>query len=343
MKQKFTLNIADIQISVIADAAPDEVEHIRGLLDRKMREIYVKSRCPKTEAALLCAMDFAADRMNMQNQIAELDERCDKYAIVLENLKERNEDQLAELERLRSENAVLRSLLTKKKEEEEAQEAKEEESVALDPISPAAFFAEVAEAQTQNAALLASTRVSQDESVDEYLYEDEDEDDLAEEDEEIPAPVMEAAVEDEPVAEEYAEDELFDEPFIEESAEDEPLVEESAEDESFIEAPVADEPVAEEPAKDEPAVEVPVKTEPVKAEPVKAEHAKTEPAKASPIRVQFGRSAAKPASAKPAEAKSAPVNVLADPVKSAPAEEPMPRPRSRVGNMFRHLSFGDVD
>ncbi len=338
MKQKFTLNIADIQISVIADAAPDEVEHIRGLLDRKMREIYVKSRCPKTEAALLCAMDFAADRMNMQNQIAELDERCDKYAIVLENLKERNEDQLAELERLRSENAVLRSLLTKKKEEEEAQEAKEEESVALDPISPAAFFAEVAEAQTQNAALLASTRVSQDESVDEYLYEDEDEDDLAEEDEEIPAPVMEAAVEDEPVAEEYAEDELFDEPFIEESAEDEPLVEESAEDESFIEAPVADEPVAEEPAKDEP-----VKAEPVKTEPVKAEHAKTEPAKASPIRVQFGRSAAKPASAKPAEAKSAPVNVLADPVKSAPAEEPIPRPRSRVGNMFRHLSFGDVD
>ena len=85
MKQKFTLNIADIQVSVIADASHDEVEHIRGLLDRKMREIYLKSRCPKTEAALLCAMDFAADRMNHQALINELEERCDKYALVLEN------------------------------------------------------------------------------------------------------------------------------------------------------------------------------------------------------------------------------------------------------------------
>ena len=148
MKQKFTLTIADIQLSVIADASFDEVEHIRGLLDRKMREIYLKSRCPKTEAALLCAMDFAADRMSMQSQISELEERCDKYAIVLENLKERTSDQSAELERLRSENAVLRSLLTKQEEEAEA--------LALDPISPAAFFAEVAEAQALNTTLSES-------------------------------------------------------------------------------------------------------------------------------------------------------------------------------------------
>ena len=80
--------------------------------------------------------------------ISELEERCDKYAIVLENLKERTSDQSAELERLRSENAVLRSLLTKQEEEAEA--------LALDPISPAAFFAEVAEAQALNTTLSES-------------------------------------------------------------------------------------------------------------------------------------------------------------------------------------------
>ena len=137
MKQKFTLTIADMQISVIADASPDDVERIRGLLDRKMREIYLKSRCPKTEAALLCAMEFAADRMNLQAQIGELNEQCEKYALVLDGLKERNTDQAGELERLRSENAVLRSLLTKDIAP----------AVAPDPISPAAFFAEVADAQ----------------------------------------------------------------------------------------------------------------------------------------------------------------------------------------------------
>lgn len=139
MKQKFTLTIADMQLSVIADASPDDVERIRGLLDRKMREIYLKSRCPKTEAALLCAMEFAADRMNLQAQISELNEQCEKYTLVLDGLKERNADQSAELERLRSENAVLRSLLTKDVAP----------AVAPDPISPAAFFAEVADAQTQ--------------------------------------------------------------------------------------------------------------------------------------------------------------------------------------------------
>jgi regulator of replication initiation timing len=276
MKQKFTLNIADIQISVVADAIPDEVEHIRGLLDRKMREIYLKSRCPKTEAALLCAMDFAADRMSLQAQISELDERCDKYAIVLENMKERHADQVAELERLRSENAVLRSLLTKAQENAASAAEEEAESVALDPISPAAFFAEVAEAQSQNAALFEATRVTQDESVDELMYEDEAEEDL-----------------------------------VEETAAVEPVVETAVAVE--IPAPVAEPPAAPAPA---PVEET--------------------PAKASSVRVELGRSAVKPAGVK-AEPVSAPVET------AKPAEEPTPRPRSRVGNMFRHLSFGDVD
>ena len=236
MKQKFTLNIADIQISVIADAAPEEVEHIRGLLDRKMREIYLKSRCPKTEAALLCAMDFAADRMNLQNQIAEMDERCEKYALVLENLKERNADQTAELERLRGENAVLRSLLTKDAEV----------PAAPDPISPAAFFAEVADAQTQNAT----------------LFEDSEEEEIYEEEDETEAEAAPHQIE------------------------------------------IPDRP-AEAPRTAEPA----------------------------PVKVEF---AVRP------EPAAKPEPVKAPTVEKAPAEE-APRPRSRVGAMFRHLSFGDVD
>ena len=219
MKQKFTLNIADIQISVIADAAPEEVEHIRGLLDRKMREIYLKSRCPKTEAALLCAMDFAADRMNLQAQITELDERCEKYALVLENLKERNADQNAELERLRSENAVLRSLLTKDVDA----------PVAPDPISPADFFAEVAAAQTQAGNFFA------------------DEDD----EEETATAQEEASAEEIPAVEETAEAASEEAEIVVEQAEPAP-----AEEETIPEKPVAETPVeapVAEPAPVEPA------------------------------------------------------------------------------------------
>lgn len=140
MKQKFTLNIADMQISVITEAPAAEVERIRGLLDRKMREIYLSSRCPKTEAALLCAMEFAADRMSFQDQISTLEERCEKYSVVLEGLKERTAEQTAELEKLRNENTVLRSLLST---------GDNAPAIAPDPISPSAFFAEVADAQSQ--------------------------------------------------------------------------------------------------------------------------------------------------------------------------------------------------
>ena len=141
MKQKFTLNIADIQLSVITEAPASEVERIRGLLDRKMREIYLKSRCPKTEAALLCAMEFAADRMSFQEQISTLEDRCKTYTASLEGLKERTAEQAAELEKLRNENAVLRSLLTT---------GDNAPAIAPNPISPSAFFAEVADAQVQS-------------------------------------------------------------------------------------------------------------------------------------------------------------------------------------------------
>ena len=40
MKQKYVLNIADLQINVVTSAPAEDVEKISGMLDRKMREIY---------------------------------------------------------------------------------------------------------------------------------------------------------------------------------------------------------------------------------------------------------------------------------------------------------------
>ena len=145
MKQKFTLDIADLQISVVTDASPEEVHRITGILDRKMREIYLKSRCPKTEAALLCAMEFVAERLTLQEQTSELENRCEKYAMVVDTMKERCADQAEELDRLRNENSILRSLLTRPGEEPPAEEAPA--AIAPDPISPTEFLSKVADAQ----------------------------------------------------------------------------------------------------------------------------------------------------------------------------------------------------
>ncbi len=142
MKQKFTLHIADFQLSVVTDATEEQVEHIRGILDRKMREIYLRSRCPKTEAALLCALDCVGDRLTIQEHAEELEARCEKYELVLEGLKERNEEKDEEIERLHRENEVLRSLLTRTGNGTEG-------IISPDPISPTEFFASVADAQNE--------------------------------------------------------------------------------------------------------------------------------------------------------------------------------------------------
>ena len=129
MKRKYSLNIADMEISVVSDASPEEIERIRGILDRKMREIYLVSRCPKTEASMLCAMSFCADRLSFQERNAELEETNRKYASVTERFQDHIKELDAELEKVRNENAILRSLLTQGAQP------------APNPIPPADFLA----------------------------------------------------------------------------------------------------------------------------------------------------------------------------------------------------------
>ena len=137
MKQKYSLMIADIQLSVVTDAPQEEVEKIVGILDRRMREINLNSRrCSKNEAALLCALDFCAERLSLQKKNAELESRNEKYATVLEAFKEQVEDLKGQVDRLVAENEVLRSVIG----------SAHTESAPVPPPTPAEFLEQVAEA-----------------------------------------------------------------------------------------------------------------------------------------------------------------------------------------------------
>ncbi len=85
MKQKYRLSIADVELNVTVDEAPETVEYIVGVIDRKMRDILLKSKyCPKTQAALLCALDLCADKVKAKG---EIDELRDELASLEESLK----------------------------------------------------------------------------------------------------------------------------------------------------------------------------------------------------------------------------------------------------------------
>ena len=131
MKKKYSLSIADVELNVTVDESPETVEYIVGVIDRKMRDILLKSRyCPKTQAALLCALDLCADKVRAKEEIdklegeiealrADLKASDDKYAraqgisIALEGEKAR----------LEIENMKLRALLEEAKQNGEISEA----------------------------------------------------------------------------------------------------------------------------------------------------------------------------------------------------------------------------
>ena len=164
MKQKYTLTIADMEINVITDAPHESVEKIVGILDRKMREIALKSKkCTKNEAALLCALDLCADKLALKEKLDQvedtLEDRNEKFEHLCEKLElvQKNAERLErDRARLENENGRLREMLDDIRAGKEAFAPKEEpvaEKVGEEPEAVADVIAEsVAEAVPETAA-----------------------------------------------------------------------------------------------------------------------------------------------------------------------------------------------
>lgn len=74
MKQKFSVNIADVQMNIICDETPELVDTAVAELDRQIRSLTAGgSSCTKTEAALLSALDYSARVMHREERIKELE------------------------------------------------------------------------------------------------------------------------------------------------------------------------------------------------------------------------------------------------------------------------------
>ena len=93
MKQRYTIRIADIEMNVIAEESPEAVEALVAIVDRKMREIEAASkRCSKSEAALLCALDYCSERIKAQRKIKTLESKLALAEATVEELEMENED-----------------------------------------------------------------------------------------------------------------------------------------------------------------------------------------------------------------------------------------------------------
>ena len=93
MRQRYTITISDIEMNVISEESPEAVEALVGLVDRKMREICAASkRCSKTEAALLCALDYCSERIKSQRKLKALEAKLATTEATLDELIAENEE-----------------------------------------------------------------------------------------------------------------------------------------------------------------------------------------------------------------------------------------------------------
>ena len=143
MKQKYAITVADMELNIISDASPDEVENIVSILDRRMRDINLKSpRCTKNEAAILCALAYCSERIAMQEAFKKVEKDAFRFAGENEKLKQTIESMQLEMDNLRKDAAVMRSILDRASITAVAPtpaetEVKKPEAAPEEPVAPA--------------------------------------------------------------------------------------------------------------------------------------------------------------------------------------------------------------
>lgn len=112
MKKKFTVVIADVEMNILTDAPNETVEKIVGMLDRRMRDIHLKSnRCTKNQAALLCALEYCSEKLGLQERNDELEAQSEQDAELIERKDEQIAALQAELARVQGENEIMHGIL----------------------------------------------------------------------------------------------------------------------------------------------------------------------------------------------------------------------------------------
>lgn len=105
MNQKYTLTVADVEINVISDESPEAVEALVSLVDKKIREISSKSRnCSKTEAAILCSLDYCSDKIRAQRKVKSVEAKLALTEATVDELIAENEALKQELASLKKNN-----------------------------------------------------------------------------------------------------------------------------------------------------------------------------------------------------------------------------------------------
>lgn len=80
MKEKITVNIADVELNFLSDEPQEFVQELAKILDQKIRDLTLKSkRSSKYDAAVFCALDYFSEKVHLERKAKSLEHQVSLY------------------------------------------------------------------------------------------------------------------------------------------------------------------------------------------------------------------------------------------------------------------------
>lgn len=92
MKQKFTINLLDMPVSIVSDESEEAVKALAATLNERVKNVMWKSRqVTKTEAALFTALEYLSDLESTKLRADKAEAQLALYSGNVVRLREENE------------------------------------------------------------------------------------------------------------------------------------------------------------------------------------------------------------------------------------------------------------
>ena len=92
MKQKFTITLLDLPVSIVSDESEETVKALAKTLNERVQSVLWKSRqVSKTEAALFCALEYLSDKEKACARADKAEAQLALYSNNVVRLREENE------------------------------------------------------------------------------------------------------------------------------------------------------------------------------------------------------------------------------------------------------------
>ena len=92
MKQKFTISLLDMPVSIVSDESEESVKALAATLNEHVKNLMWKSRqVTKTEAALFCALEYLSDAESAKARADKAEAQLTLYSANIVRLREEND------------------------------------------------------------------------------------------------------------------------------------------------------------------------------------------------------------------------------------------------------------